>query len=188
MKPLISITASLLLLASGFAFALSTSPQESQPAADPYRQFDFWLGEWECFSQNGQLSGTNRIELTCGGRVLQEHWKGAGGGPGTSLNIYDAQTKRWHQTWVDSSGTLLLLDGELQEDGAMMMEGVRPGAGGVEVLHRIIWKPEGEQVRQTWSMSQDEGKTWRVLADLDYKKAKPKEEGSESGEGKAGDQ
>jgi len=171
--PIAAGCAGLLAL---FSF-LPSSVTPPQAAGDPHRQFDFWLGEWECFTQAGALAGTNRIELSCGGKVLEEHWKGTGGSVGTSLNIYDAQTRRWHQTWVDAGGTLLLLDGELQEDGAMLLEGTRPTPGGGEVLHRIVWMPEedGEVVRQTWTSSGDEGKTWRTLADLDYRRPAPEE-------------
>ena len=54
---------------------------------------------------------------------------------GESLNTYDPARKVWHQTWVDNSGVLLLLDGKF--DGkSMVLEGKtwtpqakRPGIG-----------------------------------------------------------
>jgi hypothetical protein len=54
--------------------------------------------------------------------VLHERYATPGGYSGESLNIYDASRKLWHQTWVDSTGTLLLLDGGVR-DGRMMLEG-----------------------------------------------------------------
>ena len=34
----------------------------SAACADPaYRQFDFWIGEWQVHTPDGKLAGTNRI-------------------------------------------------------------------------------------------------------------------------------
>ena len=162
----------ILALISLTAFAFGqASAEKPSPTDDPHRQIDFWVGDWECRTRKGQLAGTNEITLECGGKVLQEHWKGARGGVGTSLNIYDARREVWHQTWVDQSGTLLLLDGNLDEDGDMVLEGTRPGPDGSEVLHRIRWAPSESGVRQTWTFSKDEGESWQTLADLDYVRA-----------------
>ena len=76
-----------------------------------FRQFDFWLGRWEVHTPDGKLAGVNRIEREYGGCVVHEHYDTGKGYTGESLNIYDAARKVWHQSWVDSSGTLLLLDG-----------------------------------------------------------------------------
>ena len=82
--------------------------------------------------------------------------------------MHDAVTGRWHQTWVDDSGLLLLLDGGLQEDGSMLMEGTRPRQGGV-ARHRVRWSPlEGGRVRQKWDQSDDDGVHWKNLVDLVY--------------------
>jgi hypothetical protein len=89
---------------------------------------------------------------------------------GTSLNMYVPGTGRWHQTWMDDSGTLLLLDGGI-EDGRMVLRGEAPvaGAPGVTALQRITWSrlPEGK-VRQLWETSSDGGKTWTVAFDGTY--------------------
>ena len=149
---------------------LDRDDQESTgPAADPARQFDFWIGSWECRGADGELAGTNTIRKILGGAVLEEEWRGASGSHGKSLNIHDAATGRWHQTWVDDSGLLLLLDGGLQEDGSMLMEGKRPGEKGGVVRHRIRWRPlDGGRVRQTWDQSKDDGALWTNLVDLVY--------------------
>ena len=93
-----------------FAVLLSISPplaaQDEVTAAAPsrctapeYRQFDFWLGEWEVTS-NETPAGTNSIVAIQGGCVLQENWQGAGPGgiTGSSFNIYDRERQAWHQT------------------------------------------------------------------------------------------
>jgi hypothetical protein len=117
-----------------------------------YRQFDFWVGEWD------------------GGCALREEWQGAGGGTGTSLNIFDATTGRWHQTWVGSDGLLLQLDGAMK-DGSMELTGSTISANGARTLHRIRWTPLGGQparVRQLWESSTDGGRTWSVAFDGTY--------------------
>ena len=58
------------------------------------RQFDFWVGSWECRTQAGQLAGLNKIEKILGDRVLQENWESNGGSSGKSFNIYQADNER----------------------------------------------------------------------------------------------
>ena len=126
-----------ILLAAG-----DVKGQQSQqnPCADEaHHQFDFWVGTWEVSNAQGNVVGTNRISSILGGCVLFEEWQSAGPYSGKSLNIYDAATDKWHQTWVDNGGLLLELDGKLV-DGNMVMQGHRPGQDGSEVLHRITWE------------------------------------------------
>ena len=152
-----------------------------QPAASPgaacasemHRQFDFWIGEW-AVTTGDQPAGSNRIERRHKGCVLAEHWTSANGGfTGSSINIYDAATGRWHQTWADSSGTLLLLEGGFH-DGQMVLEGTRPGTDDGRVRHRISWTPLANgTVRQHWeSRRGDDG--WTTLFDGIYHRAEAK--------------
>jgi len=104
---------------------------------------------------------------------LQENWQGSGAGgiSGSSFNIYDRDTRRWHQSWVDANGTLLLLDGGLV-DGSMVMSGSRPTRDGGSALHRITWTPNDDgSVRQLWESSLDGGDSWSVLFDGLYLKS-----------------
>jgi len=165
------ILLSMLLLLPLPAIAQETGNEPAATAkicdSKEHRQFDFWIGEWTVTS-DGQAAGTNSIQSIHNGCVLQENWQGAGPGgiSGASFNIYDQATGQWHQTWVDSSGTLLLLDGGVV-DGAMVLSGSRPSRDGKgTTLHRISWTPNPDQtVRQLWEASSDDGSNWTVLFD-----------------------
>lgn len=138
-----------------------------------YHQFDFWIGDW-IVTSGDQPAGTNSIHPIMNGCALQENWQGAGPGgiSGTSFNSYDQATGHWHQTWVDSSGTLLLLDGGLI-DGTMVLQGQRPARSGSGLTnHRISWTPDPDgNVRQLWEASNDSGVSWTVLFDGLYSRS-----------------
>ena len=172
----------MLLLARPLALLLvlaAVVPEDAQPAPPPppkpcsapeYRQFDFWLGDWNVYDPKGELAGTNRITREYEGCVLKESWAAAGpvAQQGSSYNTWSPATRRWHQTWVDSTGGFLLLDGELR-DGAMQLAGEMPAPGGGTVRHRITWTPlAGGRVRQFWERSRDDGRTWTVAFDGTY--------------------
>ena len=136
-----------------------------------HRQFDFWLGEWEVTAPNGQPAGRNSITRELSGCVLHEHWTGAGGMRGESFNTWDRTRKRWHQTWVSSTGNLLVLEGGIV-GGAMQMTGESTSPKGT-VLNRITWTPSPDgSVRQFWEASTDGGKTWQVAFDGRYRRTK----------------
>lgn len=148
----------------------AATPAPDPCAAPERRQFDFWIGHWNVVDEKGKPAGSNDVSSILGGCALQENWKGAGGSSGTSLNLYDAAAKKWHQSWVDSSGDLLLLDGQLR-DGRMVLEGKRKGAKGRTVTDRITWEKvhgDADRVRQLWQTSEDGGKTWTTAFDGTY--------------------
>jgi hypothetical protein len=161
------------LLALLFVVSQSTPPPPAAVGckAPEFTQFDFWLGEWEVFAPNGTRAGTNSITRDHGGCVLVERWTGTRGLNGSSFNIYTPATRKWHQVWVDNSGTLLQLEGEFV-DGAMRMQGDGLTAKGA-MLNRITWTPQGDgSVRQFWEISTDKGQTWQVSFDGVYRKAR----------------
>jgi hypothetical protein len=150
--------------------ALAQSPPPRACTASEYRQFDFWLGNWEVQRPDGKRAGTNRIESILDGCVLRESWTDVSGSQGTSYNIYDRARGRWHQTWVSDRGALLQLDGKF-EGGRMRLEGERPNSAGVVVRHRITWEQTAPgRVRQLWESSTDGGASWTVAFDGRYLK------------------
>jgi hypothetical protein len=143
-----------------------------RPCASPeHRQFDFWIGEWDVTLATGKPAGRNRITPLLGGCALREEWTGASGTHGTSLNTYDAPARRWRQTWVDDSGTVLVLEGRFDR-GRMTLQGELPGDGGRSAKQRITWTPQsGGAIRQHWESSSDGGRTWKTEFDGTYRKA-----------------
>jgi hypothetical protein len=137
---------------------------------DPaYRQFDFWLGEWQVHTPDGKLAGTNRITREYEGCVLHERYTTPRGYAGESLNTYDPARRVWHQTWVDNEGALLLLEGRLI-DGRMRLEGQNAGADGKLTKHRITWTPNPDgSVRQFWESTDPSGQ-WLTAFDGAYTK------------------
>lgn len=101
--------AALALIAAGAGAqpAPGAACQEAQ-----YRQFDFWIGSWDVYGPAGKRVGESRIESFAGGCGVAEFWSATSGVSGRSLNMYAAGDKAWHQVWVDSSGSRLLLDGQ----------------------------------------------------------------------------
>lgn len=142
-----------------------------------YRQFDFWLGEWDVYNPAGQKIGRNSITSTNDGCVVYEDWRDARGSTGNSFNFYETKTKRWHQFWVASNGnatplsaapdgTPMPMSGSLV-DGAMVLE----SPAGVSPRNRWTWsKVEGGKVRQHAEQSGDGGKTWQTVFDGLYVK------------------
>lgn len=152
--------------------APAPAPKPPACAGPEFRQFDFWLGDWDVKLPNGKVAGTNSIKSILDGCVLQETWKGTGNISGQSFNIYDAATKTWHQTWVDNAGSLLNLNGGLV-DGKMVLSGESVDDKGVKTINRITWtKIDADHVRQLWETSGDGGKTWAVAFDGQYTKKK----------------
>ena len=166
----------LTLLASSVFVALTAQAQTPPPGPSPrctaaeHRQFDFWLGSWTV-TANGKVAGSNRIELDLEGCSLFESWSGAGGSRGRSMSFYDRARRQWHQTWIDSSGGVLELDGHLV-GGSMVLEGATPDPASGKIGHeRISWTPDNDgSVRQLWEHREDGEEKWSVVFDGLYRR------------------
>jgi tetratricopeptide (TPR) repeat protein len=137
-----------------------------------YRQLDFWLGAWDVLAANAPPNtppASSVITKIHNGCVILESWT-APGQTGQSFNIYDRSMKKWHQTWVDSTGGLHEYWGSLQE-GNMVYEGDLPAPPGMtgRMHTRLTFFNLGPgRVRQLSERSGDGGKTWQVNYDLLY--------------------
>ena len=154
--------------------AKESAKQNAPPAycgGREYKQFDFWVGDWDSFDDKGVLQGHNLVEKILGGCALQEYWSGTDGARGTSFSIYDRSRKVWNQTWVSNHGNLLPIEGYLQGNSITLI-GTHVGADGRAELHRTVWTPTDYGVHQLWDFSKDGGKTWEVNYEGFLKKAK----------------
>ncbi|MEO8275550.1 MAG: hypothetical protein ABI639_04980 [Thermoanaerobaculia bacterium] len=163
------VVAALALFAGG-GFARAQSPAAATPcSAAQYRQFDFWLGEWEVDAP-GSPPSKSRISPIFGACGIREEYSANSGNfLGTSLSTYDAARKIWRQAWVDNKGGTQVLEGGMR-GGAMVLEGRKPRAQGGEQVSRLTWTANADgTVRQHWEVSTDDGKTWTTAFDGHYR-------------------
>jgi hypothetical protein len=153
--------------------AANGTPTTGPACTDPgYKQFDFWLGTWSVTGPQGKHAGDNVITKEMGGCVVHEHWVGGGNIIGESFNTYTPGRNKWHQTWVDNTGTLLLLDGEATAD-TMRLASETSDSTGVVTRHEIRYYPLDawrDTVRQLWRVTTDGGVTWKTIFDGKYAK------------------
>jgi hypothetical protein len=158
------------------ATSTSSSPSQTPAAAaaqpcrasEAYRQLDFWVGEWEVQGPKGKMAGASSVQLILNNCVVFENWTGASGYTGKSFNLYNAQTRKWKQIWVDDRGGMLEFTGEFK-DGAMRYAGQSTAQNGKPVQDRLTFFPLAEgRVRQLWEQSADQGKTWNTVFDGTY--------------------
>jgi hypothetical protein len=168
-----SLAASLILLVLPVAVPVQGQPANACAAAE-HRQFDFWVGRWDVYATGTQtLVAHSLIESLYGGCAIRENWmplKGAGGG---SLNLYERKAGRWHQEWVDSSGSRVSFDGRLQGTAIVLTGPSANAAGpGKAGLVRMTFTPQPNgDVRQQGEVSVDEGKNWAASFDFTYRKS-----------------
>ena len=98
---------------------------------DAFDQFDFWLGEWDVETPEGNVVGNNGVTLEEEGCLILKTWTPENGGTGQSYNFYNPATEKWRQIWVGQR-SLIDYEGGLTETGSMKLEGeitsVRMGA------------------------------------------------------------
>ncbi len=152
------------LVVAATSLAISLSAHAAPCDAPAFREFDFWIGDWQVKKPDGTPAGVNRIERGYDGCVLHERYKTERGYAGESLNVYDASRKLWHQTWVDNAGTLLLREGSFA-GGKITLQGQTINADGSVAKHRITWTPSSDgTVRQFWESTDAKGQ-WTTAFD-----------------------
>jgi hypothetical protein len=139
-------------------------------AAPEFRQFDFWIGEWDAKNVAGVTVGSSSIQLILGSCVIFENWS-TPVMSGKSFNIYDVNDKKWHQTWVDDKGSFTHYIGNFV-DGKMVYVADTVIAGKKTLAKMTFSKLPNGDVRQFGENSTDDGKTWTTSFDLTYSRRK----------------
>jgi hypothetical protein len=158
---------------AGLLLLLTQAPLWAPPArqctAEQHRQFDFLVGEWNVTDTRGQLIATSRVERTLNGCGIAESWEGTNGTRGQSINAWDPGDSKWHQTWLDNGGTVLIIAGGII-NGEMVLEGERQLPDGTHTLERITWTPNKDgTVRQVWISSPNRGMRWTAVFEAIYR-------------------
>lgn len=146
---------------------LAVNPCKASPK---FREFDFWIGEWDAKNVQGVTVGSSSIQLILGQCVIFENWS-TPVSSGKSFNIFDTNDGKWHQNWVDDRGRAVHYVGEIK-DGKMVYisESMR---NGVKTLAKMTFsKLSDSSVRQHGESSTDDGKTWTTTFDFTYVRKK----------------
>ena len=162
-------------IASGIGRALDQQPSVCQQ--DPsYRQLDFWVGRWDVFdSHDGSKAGTSVLQTILNDCAIAEEWHEAdGSGEVRELFYYQKAKKLWHQIWVSDAGpTKERLLVETLKDGSVRFQGEVAQLDGGSHLDRSTVTPlSGDRIHQVIEISRDDGKTWQVTFDAEYRKQK----------------
>jgi len=161
-------------------FMTIQSVSAQKPCSLPeFRQFDFWVGEWEAYDLKGNKGGDSKISIILDSCVILEEWTSAGAQQGLiysgkSFNSYNAATKQWQQTWTDNTGnTTEFLRGEGSNGKIVFYADKVAGPKGENFMRRLTFtKLSDDKVRQFGERSDDNGNTWTIEYDLEYRRKK----------------
>ena len=147
-------------------------PKQGYCTEPEYRQFDFWVGDWDAFEMNGSTPVARvQVDRILDGCVLREDYQDMTGHKGQSFSIYDASRRVWHHSWVTNRGQLLVIEGSLR-NGEMVLSG-EDHAKPTRTVVRGTWAPLNGGVRETAVTSMDGGRTWKPWFDLMFRPHKP---------------
>ncbi|MDQ6799375.1 MAG: hypothetical protein M3041_00895 [Acidobacteriota bacterium] len=126
-------------------------------SAPEFRQFDYWLGEWDV-EIGGQRLAKSSVQLILDDCVIFENYTDSRGYAGKSFSLYDATSKKWEQRYVDTTGALHHWTGGL--DNGVMTFRWDYELNGQKSYNRMSYVKEGsDRVRQILELSPD-GKAW----------------------------
>ncbi len=166
----------LILFTCLTAIQLSAQKPCSAPA---YRQFDFWIGEWDVFAKNGNKAGDSKISLILDSCIVLEEWTSARTTQGIryagkSFNTWNRTTKQWQQTWVDNvGGTTEYSEGKYDDQKIIFQTKPFPFSKDTIAVRKLtFFNLSPDKVRQFGEISKDKGLTWNAEFDLEYRRRK----------------
>lgn len=148
------------------------------PCSKPeYRQFDFWLGEWEAYNPKGVKAGDSRISMQLDSCTILEEWTSTGvirglRFAGKSYNMYNAATQKWQQYWIDNTGNITQYFNGYYEPGKMILQTNNSKVNDTlwQIQKMTFYNLGPGKVRQLGETSSDNGKTWVTSFDLEYRR------------------
>lgn len=137
--------------------------------------FDFWVGEWNLTWDNADGTkgkGYNKIEKTLDGKVIQENFQDTNGFKGTSISVYNPQTKTWHQAWADNQGGYFDLLGSTLDNRRMFQTKVKESNGKKIIQRMVFYDIKPDSLKWDWEISQDNGQSWTLQWRIFYSRVK----------------
>lgn len=170
----------IALIALSTVIGVAIAQKGKLPCSNPvYRQFDFWIGEWEAFGLNGKKAGDSKISLILDSCIIFEEWTSASlqqglRYAGKSFNTYNATTKQWQQTWVDNTGgTNEYLQGKFENNQIIYLSTPFKFSKDTMAIRKMTFTNlSADKLRQLGEISKDNGVSWTTEYDLEYRRKK----------------
>jgi len=167
-----------IITLSALFFSLQIFAQK--PCSQPvYRQFDFWIGDWEAFGPKGQKAGDSKISLLLDSCTIFEEWTSVMAVKGLryagkSFNMYNASKQKWQQYWLDNTGSITEYFNGHYENNKMILETDNQKINDTtwQIQKMTFYDLGPDKVRQHGEISADGGKTWTTSFDLEYRRKK----------------
>ena len=135
----------------------------------PNRQLDFLLGEWSVAAEHGPELGTATFTSDLSGCVTREEYSTPKGYAAISLLYYDANTRRFHRTYVDSEAERAEMSGTFV-NGELVLRGAEVApASTVAQTRNTFRRIDDNTFQQIWETSED-AIEWRVDLVLTFKR------------------
>jgi hypothetical protein len=141
--------------------------------------YDFWIGKWGLTWDEGDGKigrGTNHIEKTLDGTVIQENFRAIDGKSkgfkGTSLSVFNLQTKIWKQAWADNQGGYFDFTGEIEEDKRIFKTAIKKKDDKTIIQRMIFYNISNDSLTWDWQGTQDGGENWNLLWRINYVRSK----------------
>lgn len=137
-----------------------------------HQAFDFWIGDWTVYNPSEKIVGTNKVVKMQNGCVIQENWEASNKtNTGTSYNYFNKNDSTWNQIWVSSTGNILNLKGNPNENGEMVLKSKLVKSSKGNYYNQIIWsKNEDGSVTQRWDILNENSEPISIAFEGIYKK------------------
>ena len=108
-------------------------------------------------------------QKTLDGKVLQEHFNDPSTGfKGTSISVFNPNTKVWHQAWADNQGGYFNFIGETSGDKKIFKTLPVERNGKTIVLRMVFYNITDKAMTWDWESSTDGGTTWNLNWRIEY--------------------
>lgn len=168
-----------LILFSAMILFFSSLWSQKPCSRPEYRQFDFWIGEWEAFNASGNKAGDSKISLILDSCIIFEEWTSTSitqgiRYAGKSFNTYNVATKQWQQTWVDNAGgSNEYLMGKFIDNKIIYSSSPFPFTKDTMAIRKMTFTNISPvKLRQHGEISKDNGLSWVTEYDLEYRRKK----------------
>jgi len=187
----------LTLVMAAPAYAQTPAPAPAAPpqpppcAAPEFRQFDFWIGDWDLVSLTPGAgkdrwdtvpgTPTDHVEVMLAGCALLQRWDDAPDAPpsngpplhGLSVSKWDPALKKWRQVWVDNQGSWLVFTGEWKNGRMELYTEPKETKGKSVVMRQVFADITPDTMKWSWERSEDGGHSYVPVWKLDYKRRVP---------------